>query len=349
MKKRLLFIIFFSHLILNGRILDYKNHVLDVLYKQFKITSPVTFVPLKEPYIYQIDFNNQSCIVRLNGEYNIFARTIESALHIYAAEKGFGPTILYTDPEQEIIIMEKLEAPAVIPSHIDAFLPNLVTAMHLMHQAPIVSRQIPKFTTSILTRVMNLNEKQCRGINALQIYASLFPFANLFNNSKEEEALVHGDLNPFNIFITADRCKFIDFETPHIDNVFVDLAHVALFYGMNKQQEQKLLSLYFGREISTVDFIKLTAMKCFVCAKIVCWMLESVTRCCNPEHPDILNLTSLPYIPPLHEFLVANPNMEDAQFRYKLAISAIKELEELLHQLDLCMIGDTSLLLPKII
>jgi thiamine kinase-like enzyme len=344
MKKTLLYALFFSNCILNGRILDYKNHIVDVLYNQCGITSPVAFAPIKEPHIYQITVDNQSYIVRLNEEYNIFARTIESALHIYAAEKGFGPKILFTDPAKQIIIMEKLEAPVVIPSNVDAFLPNLVNTLHLMHQTAITGRQIHKFTTNILNRVMNLNDMQRRDIHTIDIYASLLRLVNLFIN--ETEVLVHGDLNPFNIFITKDTCKFIDFETPHVDTAFVDLAHVALCYGMNKEQEATLLHLYFNREIHTLDFIKLTAMKCFVCAKLICWMLESVSRCNNPQFPDILDLSLLQYTPPLHSFLVENPNMEDAQFRYKLAISAIKELEELLHQLDLCMMGNTSLIVP---
>ncbi|HTM05702.1 MAG TPA: phosphotransferase, partial [Patescibacteria group bacterium] len=155
-----------------------------------------------------------------------------------------------------------------------------------------------------------------------------------------EEVFVHGDLNPFNIFITENRCIFIDFETPHLDNVFVDLAHVALFYHMNKEQEASFLKLYFNREIHTIDFVKLTAMKCFVCAKLICWMLESVSP--YETEKDILDLSSLQYIPSLHNFLIENPNMNDPELRYKIAIGAIKELEELLQQLDLYMFGSTQ-------
>jgi thiamine kinase-like enzyme len=338
-KKTLLISLFLCSLMLNGHILDYKNYVVDILYKQCGITSPVTFVPIKEPHIHQIIFDNKSYIVRFNEEYNIFVRTIESALHIYAAEKGFGPKILFTDPEKQIVIMEKLEAPAIIPSNVDAFLPNLVKSMHLMHQAPITGRQIPTFATNILNRIMSLGERQRRGINLLHVYASLFRFTSLFNN-KDEEVFVHGDLNPFNIFITENRCIFIDFETPHLDNVFVDLAHVALFYHMNKEQEASFLKLYFNREIHTIDFVKLTAMKCFVCAKLICWMLESVSP--YETEKDILDLSSLQYIPSLHNFLIENPNMNDPELRYKIAIGAIKELEELLQQLDLYMFGSTQ-------
>lgn len=342
MKKNLFVILSICTFILNGHILDQKNYIVDILHDEFQISCPVVFAPIKLPHIYQINFADKSYIARLNEEYNIFVRSIESALHIYAAEKGFGPHILFTDPEKKIIIMEKLEAPAVIPSNIDDFLPNLVNAMHLMHKAPVASRQMPIFTTNVLNRVMNLHENQLRGIKSIEIYAGLLRLAHLFVN--EEKVLVHGDLNPFNIFIIENRCTLIDFETPHLDTAFVDLAHVALFYGMNKKQEKKLLQSYFNRETTTIDFVKLTAMKCFVCAKLICWMLESVTPCFDEK--DILDLSQLQYIPALHNFLVENPNMENAQLRYNIAISAIKELEELLIQLDHCMLGDTSLIMP---
>jgi hypothetical protein len=45
---------------------------------------------------------------------------------------------------------------------------------------------------------------------------------------------------------------------------------------MDKIQEKKLIEMYFNRQATVEDFIKLTAMKCCVCTKFICWMLEAV-------------------------------------------------------------------------
>lgn len=335
MKKQLLILASCLHLLVNGHILDPKNQILDALYNELHIEKSVTFIPIK-PNIYELIVNDKtSYIVRLNEEYNMFARTIECNLHIYAAEKGFGPHIFYHNPEKHIIIMEKLEAKELIPSDINNCLPALVEALHPMHKAPIESRQIPYFTSNTIKRIYNLGlNTNPRQLNTLAIYGNLLRLEKLFAN--DQQVMVHNDLHPFNIFFDGNIFKFIDFETPHFDTPFVDLAHVALFYCMNEKQEKHLLELYFNRKITLLDHIKLTAMKCFVCSKLICWMLQSLPAD-TKNNNDNLDLSTLEYTPPLHIFLKHGCDMDNPKWRYKAAISAVKTFEDLIAHIDACL------------
>ncbi|RTL06602.1 hypothetical protein EKK58_04685 [Candidatus Dependentiae bacterium] len=333
MKKQLYIIASCLHLLAYGYILDPKNHILDTLYSELKIEQPVTFIPVKMPNIYEIVINGTSYIVRLNEEYNRFARVIECNLHTYAAEKGFGPQIFYHNPDKHIIIMEKLQAKELVPADIEACLPKLVEALHAMHNSPIESRHIHTFTTNTIKKIYNLDQHaNPRQLNTFAIYGHLLRLEKLFED--DYKVMIHQDLHPFNIFFDGVNFKFIDFETPHLDTPFVDLAHVALFYCMNEEQEKKLLSLYFNREITVLDYIKLKAMKCFVCTKFICWMLNSLPTSTKDSHHSI-DLSVLEYTPPLNIFLkCAVTNIKNAKWRYRLAISAIKTFEELIEQID---------------
>lgn len=332
MKKMIFTMLSIVHLIVNGRILDTKNYILDILNDRLHINQPVTFIPIKSPNIYEIIINGKAYIVRLNEEYSLFTRTIECKLHTYAAEQGFGPQILFHDASKHIIIMEKLDYKELIPSDIENCLPKLVEALHKMHAAPIDGRPIHPFTNNILKRTLNLNKyyDTC-GINTNAMYGRLLALEKLFDH--DSQVMIHQDLHPFNIFFDGTNFTFIDFETPNLDTPFVDLAHVALFYCMNPKHEIEFLKLYFGRDVRVFDYIKLTAMKCFVCTKLVCWMIESLPHNCKNQQ-DTIDLVQLDYTPPLDIFFKNEPCMNNAQWRYKCAISAIKTFEILLDQID---------------
>lgn len=336
MKKQFLILISCLHLLVNGHILDPKNQILDALYNELHIEKSVTFIPIK-PNIYELIVNDKtSYIVRLNEEYNMFARAIECNLHTYAAEHGFGPQILYHNPKKHIIIMEKLQAKELIPADIDSCLPALVQALHAMHTAPIEGRQIHTFTFNTIRRIYTLHQHiDQQQLNTFGVYGNLLRLEKLF--AHDEQVMVHQDLHPFNIFFDGINFKFIDFETPHLDTPFIDLAHLALFYCMNEKQEKQLLELYFNRKINLLDMVKLAAMKCFVCSKLICWMLASLPSNTNEVNSG-LDLAVLEYTPPLHVFLKQGCEIDNPKWRYRAAISAVKTFENLIAHIDACLL-----------
>lgn len=348
MKNNIFLALFLCNFIVHGHILDTKNRILDALHKQYDIKEPVVFIPIKPDRIYLTSFNNRSVIVRVNEHCNTNERINEFVLQAEASLNGFGPTVFFSDAEHYITFIEKIENNILIPKNIDMYLTPLVSSLHLMHQTKDYCGKCYKFTDNVLNQLKSLNAKQQRDVNIYEFYGNLARLTHLFNN--ENLVLVHGDLHPFNVFFTTEeslpKCRFIDFELAHYDSPFVDLAFVALFYGMNKSQEKKLLELYFNRSADSTDFIKLTAMKCFVCAHLFYLMFAYGASEINKKNP--FDVSRLQYTPPLNIFIHDSPiDIHNPEWCYRAGISAVKTMEELFHQLDQYLLGDTSLVMPE--
>lgn len=69
---------------------------------------------------------------------------------------------------------------------------------------------------------------------------------------KRASVLSHNDVNPTNLIYDGENILLLDWETAGLNDPFYDLAAIAVFFRMDDETCQKLLSAYDGEPIATL-------------------------------------------------------------------------------------------------
>ncbi len=316
------------------KLIDKRSQIVDILFGITGYEGPYTFNVLKsqdkEPLIYKVDYANKSCIVRFNEKFFTPGRMNEIAFHQYAEKEGFGPEVIYSDAQAGIIIMEYLTPSQYDKVSLDRYkqIDLLLSCVKKIHEIStdefVVRRQQDVFTSIINKRFSYvLKQNKLCGMNLIPL-KELLAFFESCIDTNVAPVLVHGDLHRLNIFFYDEKIKLIDFETVRYDHPYVDLAHLAVFFGCDKQEEKYLLEQYWNRQISQHDLFQFAIFKAFVCAKFAFWMLEIADKNSIQAQQNVF------YVKPLTEFL--NDVFEDKnpEWCYRAGICALKEAEKLL-------------------
>ncbi|MCA0369993.1 MAG: phosphotransferase [Proteobacteria bacterium] len=190
---------------------------------------------------------------------NMTDRVREINAQVTASRSGYGPKLYAYDAHTGVILMEALEA---CDHHISATLrlQALAHALKTMHSGPAFCAHMPlQEQTKVLVKTTPrpLSSAQKRHIHA--ILETQRSFKDTLKTA------THRDLNPNNIFVTQNGVKFIDFENAGLDDPYIDLAAVSLFYMMTHQEQTLLLSAYHGRRITEDDMVHLQWARRLVC------------------------------------------------------------------------------------
>ncbi|MBY0353292.1 phosphotransferase [Candidatus Babeliales bacterium] len=172
-----------------------------------------------------------------------------------ASENGYGPELYAYDVSQGKLIMSFLQACAQ-PNDRHQEMIKLVEALKKMHQGSAFFK-----CTSLVQQIKTFNSQVSilpKGIDRKKIAHLLDEISSLDVYPK---CLTHRDLNPNNIFFTDQGVKFIDFENAALDDPFVDVATVIIFYQYAGAMENEFLKLYLGKEASQQDKDHLELMK----------------------------------------------------------------------------------------
>lgn len=314
------------------QLIDKKNQTIDILYRLTGYEGPYTFECLKwrgkKPFIYKVNYADKSCIVRFNEDFFKPARIDEIAFHHYAQEQGFGPEILYANADVGIIIMEYFTETQDQVELLDTHkqMDRLIACIKKIHVTEgFVCRPQDSFVSNILKRFSYMLEHNVYGFNLISFKESL-RFLQCCIDSDIKPVLVHGDLHRFNIFLCNDAIKLIDFEAVHYDHPYVDLAHLAVFFGFDEKEEIYLLEQFLNRQATGHDIVQFTIFKIFVLAKLVLWMFETLDN----DFINSSNFQQMFYVKPLTEFLKDPVETANPVWCYRVGICALKEAEKLL-------------------
>lgn len=316
------------------RLIDRRNQAVDILYQVTGFEGPYTFTCLKgrneEPFILKVDGHDKSYVVRFIEKFCTAARSDEIAFCRYASQHQCGPEVLYANEDNGVIVMEYFDEARNAVNHNDsAHIDLLVECVKKIHSSNLNCRQRDRFTEAEgINRFSYMLENNVYGIDLLSLQGSLKFLAQCIDWSIAP-VFVHGDLHRWNIFFCGDSYKAIDFESGRYDHPYVDLARIAVCFGFSDDEERYLLERYWQRPITSHDWQQFTIFKVFNLANIALWMLETLPN-------DFIKAEgqNFVHVKPLSEFVKAPLMQESAVWRYRVAITMIKEAQKLLGQLQ---------------
>ncbi|MBX9830699.1 phosphotransferase [Candidatus Babeliales bacterium] len=205
--------------------------------------------------LYKVSNGTKNYVLRDISHRSEEDRIREISAQKIASENGYGPELYAYDVVQGKLIMSFLEACAK-PNDRHQEMIKLVEALKKMHRGPAFCSHV-----SLVEQIKTFDSKVSilpKGIDRKKIAHLLDEISSLDAYPK---CSTHRDLNPNNIFFTDQEVKFIDFENAGLDDPFVDVATVIIFYQYDGAMENEFLSLYLGKEASQQDKDHLKLMK----------------------------------------------------------------------------------------
>jgi hypothetical protein len=213
-----------------------------------------------------------------------------------AASQGIAPSLRYTNPEDAISIMAKIDP---IPVARDSQrCKRMATLVRKLHHGP----KFPNtFTPIAFVRLINTElQNHCCEEMPKQLVALLETLSEL-TRCYAGTAPCHGDLNPGNILETQEQMYFIDWELAGISDPYFDLGELGVFGFPNPEEHVELLATYLERAPSNLEHARLVVARVMALGfYATAFSLAAVMTCGTPPS----KVTPLP-IPELLQLLAS--------------------------------------------
>jgi len=225
----------------------------------------VSLYPLRGGARAQVFKAYHTCVIRYMNKNNTLERCErEITIAQYAAEKGFGPRILYADAQSGVMVMESLDilrAPCLL-FDTQEWNRQIGHTVHLLHQAPLQST----YAETIFDRYRRVFSTGLpKGIETLVsvdfFNKCLDECDTLFPSSPGGYVCSHDDLHAGNFLYTSQGFRIIDYEFIANNSPYVDLAFVAVDNSSNYENDNALLEGYFGRTPTKYEKACLSILK----------------------------------------------------------------------------------------
>lgn len=166
-----------------------------------------------------------------------------------AAEIGLAPKIVHVSADSHMILMEYIEGNTLTFEQVQKpeVYEKIAGAIRKIHALGQVSNTSPSFNEvveKLYLKVSNVSPQRKEILVAIQ----------LFRQTEREllalgapKVLIHGDLNPRNIFVTNGNVMFIDWSETKREDPFHDLAYFCLLNNCGDVVEGKFLESYLQR------------------------------------------------------------------------------------------------------
>lgn len=211
--------------------------------------------------LYTFNLNNKKYVLRFldpkhpeNQRHNeILANKIGYQLHL-------GPECIFADQNALLIIMPFIEGHTLTSKDFEnlPLIPNLGKMLATLHN---FGEDYPTRYTLLERLQIHYEKGRKSGIAYPTGFDSSVKAMLNEEITSEKLAPSHGDLNPSNILIGDLEMYIIDWANATWDDPFNDLGYISLLSNMGKENEEKFLESYFGRESSSQDFKSLEKAK----------------------------------------------------------------------------------------
>lgn len=209
--------------------------------------------------LYKIEVANKIYVLRVLQCLEVNNQDeLELFCMIEAAKKGISPQIIFVSPDRKTIVMEFVEGKTLTieqandPENIIRMAKSIHTAHqiteHEMEGLSLLSKAMQCFSI-ILQELAPKDEI----IQAYHLVETLTQKLSTFNISK---VLIHGDLNPRNIFIKNSQVFLIDWAETTMEDPFYDLAYFSLKSSLSQKNERFLLQSYLQHSPSQEELIR---------------------------------------------------------------------------------------------
>ncbi|MCK4870686.1 MAG: phosphotransferase [Gammaproteobacteria bacterium] len=215
---------------------------------------------------YRIEDASRAYLARfMSTEQPLPNREKECLITEYVGNIDVGPNMYYQNPQQGIIVAEFIEgSTANYSDMVNA--PNrdyIVGNVKKLHQA--TQLEFPRANTlaARIQRTMKLAgsailQQQLQTLGLIESLNRLFKC----EEKHATDVLIHGDLNPNNILVHADRVYFIDWTDAGIGDPFTDISWHALFYPLSFHDA--FLRYYFD----CFDAFARQKLLCYYCLRL---------------------------------------------------------------------------------
>ncbi len=256
MKKYLIALIVIMMAFLYGRTMTQSYKLLTIMNKAFEPSIGWNFSPLQGGLsgasLFVAESHEQKCVIRF---FEHLTKT--GAQELIAAQKtasdcGYGPQVFWSDAEQQVLVMDFIQAEPANPQNT---IKDLAALLKKIHSSPLIidSDRIWKRTYFVLDKLKKVQ----------QSLISINEIEKCLNNLIEKVSVdfkpttCHRDLNPGNLIFSKGQYFAVDYDSAGIDDPYIDIAQIALWYCHTPAKETELLAAYLDRTPSDTEMAKL--------------------------------------------------------------------------------------------
>ncbi len=176
-----------------------------------------------------------------------------------AQEAGYGPKVHWSDSAHSIIVMDFLE-----PEQPTNVYQNLALLLRKIHQSPKIGKTGRLW--EVITPMIEELKKVDQNLVDMNLVKSTYDSAIEEVTPNLESKTCHRDLNPTNIIFSKGQFYAVDYDSIGIDDPYIDLAQVAIFYCntvgiITQEAEKEFLTLYLEHAPSDFELNKFEAFK----------------------------------------------------------------------------------------
>lgn len=206
--------------------------------------------------IYVAEAKDRKVVVRFFDHLPDFETKTLVRNNVVASQGKYGPKVHFHDENKGVIIADFIQTESYIPS--DKY-KELATLLRKIHTGPVFESSLTlwDYNQSELT---SLAKKKQQLVNVKDIksrYDLLVQKIKPYRNMNP----CHRDINPGNLIFHDGQFFAVDYDASGMDDPFVDIAQLALFYCHTGNAEHKFLSFYLERELDVKDLEKLNDYK----------------------------------------------------------------------------------------
>lgn len=176
-----------------------------------------------------------------------------------AQDAGYGPKVHWSDSAHSIIVMDFLE-----PEQPTNVYQNLAILLRKIHQSPIIGKNGRLW--GVITPMIEGLRKVDQNLLDIDLVKSTYDSAIKEVTPNLDSKTCHRDLNPTNIIFSKGQFYAVDYDSIGIDDPYIDLAQVAIFYcntqnTSTQEAEREFLTLYLEHTPTDAELRKFGAFK----------------------------------------------------------------------------------------
>jgi aminoglycoside phosphotransferase (APT) family kinase protein len=219
---------------------DYENLSFTEVNGGISSTKLFFFLSKNKPYVLRV-LPQKSSIKKRMAE--IEAQKIGASLDI-------APKVYYAGPESLVLVMDYISGATLKPKDLKnpkAF-KVLAKTLRILH-----AHDLPfPYVRTQKERVEGQLKKAKKSFSAFpSLYESLYNQYGKEAKSQDgnEQALIHGDLNPSNIMLSdTGKIYFIDWAEASTENKYIDLGMLTFWNGFSASQTRAFMKAYLERD-----------------------------------------------------------------------------------------------------
>jgi aminoglycoside phosphotransferase len=202
--------------------------------------------------LFTLSIDGQDCVLRMVPKDREGGELV-AVLSTIASEAGIAPKVFFNAPDAKIILMDKMPGQTVKIRElkIKEGIVALSNGLRQIHQLPLTDEVKPeRLFATIYQWQDNQTDYPFLKTGIFQAALTQYDALTAFDKDKiVERCLLHGDINPSNIFLDNKKCYFIDWEFAGIGSPILELARTCEWFDYDTQEETLFLKAYFEGDV----------------------------------------------------------------------------------------------------